>query len=156
LNDSGARSTENPIKGLGEVVLRVKDIDTMQAFYEDVIGLELLQRFGNTHAFFRIADGYGGHTQIVALFAESVAPQLEFLSRANLDVSQTTLHHFALEIPLAAYQAQKDRLEARGLAVRTMTHPWIGWRSIYVADPEGNVVELVCYDRSVLHTTDAM
>lgn len=156
MSESGARGAENPIKGLGEVVLRVKDIDKMQAFYQEVIGLELLQRFGNTHAFLKIADGYGGHTQIVALFAESVAPQLEFLSRASTDVSQTTLHHFALAIPLAAYAAQKDRLEALGLAVRTMTHPWIGWRSIYVADPEGNVVELVCYDRSILHTTDTM
>jgi catechol 2,3-dioxygenase-like lactoylglutathione lyase family enzyme len=142
--------TGAPIKGLGEVVLRVRNIDEMQAFYQEVIGLELLRRFGNTHAFLKIADGYGGHTQIVALFAEAVAPQLEFLSRSSTDVSRTTLHHFALEIPLAAYHAQKDRLEALGLAVRTMTHPWIGWRSIYVPDPEGNVVELVCYDRSVL------
>jgi hypothetical protein len=30
-----------------------------------------------------------------------------------------------------------------------MTHPWIGWRSIYIADPEGNVVEFVCYDQGV-------
>ncbi len=145
--------TETPIKGLGEVVLRVKNIDAMQVFYQEVIGLELLRRFGNSHAFLKIAEGYGGHTQIVGLFAESVAPQLEYLSRSSTDVDRTTLHHFALEIPLAAYDAEKDRLEALGLPVRTMTHPWIGWRSIYVADPEGNVVELVCYDRGVRDTT---
>jgi catechol-2,3-dioxygenase len=28
-------------------------------------------------------------------------------------------------------------------------HPWVRWRSLYVHDPEGNLVELVCYDESV-------
>ena len=31
--------------GLGEVVLRVRNLDTMQRFYQDVFGLELLRRF---------------------------------------------------------------------------------------------------------------
>lgn len=120
MKNSADGRDDDAIKGLGEVVLRVKDLDKMQAFYPRVVGLELLQRFGDTHAFLKIADGYGGHTQIVALFAESVAPQLEFLSRASTSVDRTTLHHFALEIPLEQYRAQKDRLEGLGLAVRLL------------------------------------
>ena len=51
------------VRGLGEVVLRVRDLERMQRFYT------------------RVADGYGGHTQIVGLFAASVAPQVELLRR---------------------------------------------------------------------------
>jgi catechol 2,3-dioxygenase-like lactoylglutathione lyase family enzyme len=58
------------IKGLGEIALRVADLDAMQRFYQEVVGLELLRRFDHA-AFFRIADGYGGHTQVLALFDRS-------------------------------------------------------------------------------------
>jgi hypothetical protein len=30
--------------------------------------------------------------------------------------------------------------------VTTATHDWVQWRSLYVEDPDGNDVELVCYD----------
>jgi hypothetical protein len=60
-----------PIKALGEVVLRVSNLDTMQEFYEKVVGLELLERSENMMAFFRIAPDYEGHTQSLALFDQS-------------------------------------------------------------------------------------
>jgi hypothetical protein len=41
------------------------------------------------------------------------------------------------------------RLKSLGLAVSTTEHAWVHWRSLYVADPEGNQVELVCYDITV-------
>jgi len=55
------------IKALGEIALRVNDLERMQEFYEQVIGLELLRRFPKM-VFFKIAEGYAGHTQILALF----------------------------------------------------------------------------------------
>ena len=55
------------IKGLGEIALRVADLDTMQRFYQDEIGLEFLRRFEHA-VFFRIAEGHGGHAQVLALF----------------------------------------------------------------------------------------
>jgi len=36
-----------------------------------------------------------------------------------------------------------------GLQVETAEHAWVHWRSLDVSDPEGNQVELVCYDASV-------
>jgi catechol 2,3-dioxygenase len=38
----------------------------------------------------------------------------------------------------------------KGLNPTTQTHGWIGWRSIYISDPDENIVEFVCYDRSTL------
>ena len=61
------------IKGLGEIALRVTDLDAMQRFYQDVIGLPLLKRFEKA-AFFKIADGYGGHAQVLALFDRAGEP----------------------------------------------------------------------------------
>jgi Glyoxalase/Bleomycin resistance protein/Dioxygenase superfamily len=34
-----------PIKALGEIALRVTDLDAMQRFYEDIVGLELMRRW---------------------------------------------------------------------------------------------------------------
>jgi len=67
------RSHERPIKALGEIALRVTDLDSMQRFHEDIVGLELMRRSENA-VFFKIADGYGGHTQVLALFDRSSSP----------------------------------------------------------------------------------
>jgi catechol 2,3-dioxygenase len=135
--------TERRIKGLGEIALRVRDLDAMQRFYEQVIGLELLKRFENA-AFFRLADGFGGHTQVLALFDRSAEP-----GYAGLNAATTTVDHIAFEIGRADYDAELRRLRDLGLAVETAEHAWVQWRSLYVTDPEGNTVELVCYDPAV-------
>ena len=121
----------------------------MQAFYADVIGLELMRRFEKM-AFFKIAEGFGGHTQVLALFDRSGTPGYAGLNRAK-----TTVDHLAFEIPLAAYAAEKQRLGDFGLDVTTAEHGWVHWRSLYVDDPEGNTVELVCYDPNVRETDDS-
>lgn len=58
---------------------RVDDLETMQKFYEEVIGLKLMKRFPQS-AFFEVAQGYGGHTQVLALFDRSTAPDYSGLS----------------------------------------------------------------------------
>lgn len=131
------------IKGLGEIALRVRDLEAMQRFYQDVIGLELIQRF-ETSAFFKIADGHGGHAQILALFDRSAEP-----GHAGPNSPTTTVDHFAFEIDRADFAAEKQRLERLGMTVQTTEHAWVHWRSLYVTDPEGHEVELVCYDPAV-------
>ncbi len=136
--------TQNkPIKALGEIALRVTDLDAMQKFYEETIGLELMKRFPNS-AFFRIAEGFGGHTQILALFDRTAEEGYRGLS-----TEKSPMDHIAFEIPLADFAAEKQRFEELGLRVKTAEHEWVHWRSLYVSDPEGNEVELVCYDESV-------
>jgi len=131
------------VQGLGEIALRVNDLNTMQKFYEEVICLPFMTRVPNC-AFFKIADGYGGHTQVLALFDRSSSR-----SYRGIDAVTSTIDHIAFEIPLADFIQEKKRLEALGLEVETAEHAWVHWRSLYVTDPEGNQVELVCYDGSV-------
>jgi catechol 2,3-dioxygenase len=139
------------VRALGEVVLRVLDPKAMRAFYEEEIGLPVLRHFPEEQmTFFRIADGFAGHTTILALFPRDWPSNGAEHAWSGHAAETTTLHHFALTIPLAEYDAALEFLRARGHTVATRTYPWIGWRSLYVRDPEDNVVELVCYDRSVL------
>src|SRR6185503_2592709 len=138
-----------PIKALSEVVLRVRDMDTMQEFYEKVVGLELLERSENIMAFFRIAPDYEGHTQSLALFDQSGEADHRSLRYTGVDPEKSPLHHMAFTISLSDYEAEKGRLQNLGLDVETVQHIWQHYRSLYITDPEGNVVEFVCYDASV-------
>ena len=126
------------VKQLGEVALRVGDLAAMKSFYRDMIGLEILGEFPNS-VFFKAAEGYGGHTQVFVLFDRSVPVSRE----------QSTLDHVAFTIALEDYESELQRLRALGLTVETATHQWVKWRSMYVRDPEGNQVELVCYDPAI-------
>ena len=132
------------IKALGEIALRVEDLDGMQRFYEQVIALPLMQRFP-TSAFFKIAEGFEGHTQILALFDRTGSSDY-----VGLDARRTTVDHLAFSISLQDFEAEKERLEGLGLEVALSTHAWVQWRSLYVRDPEGNTVEFVCYDESIV------
>ncbi len=123
------------VKTLGEVALRVNDLQQMKRFYEDVLGLEVLGEFP-TAVLLKIAEGYGGHTQVLGLFDRSVPVGPE----------RTTVDHIAFTIELRDYEAERRRLEALGLKVDMKDHNWVKWRSLYFHDPEGNQVELVCYD----------
>lgn len=136
-------SPDAVIKGLGEVALRVNDLDSMQEFYQDVVGLELMRRFPAS-AFFRIAEGYGGHTEILALFDRSGDPGYE-----RPKATRSTNDHLAFQIDLSDFRTEKARLEGLGQDVREVTHAWVKWRSLYITDPEGNMVEFVCYDATI-------
>ncbi|MDO9299872.1 MAG: VOC family protein [Anaerolineales bacterium] len=135
------------VKGLGEVSIRVRDLDAMHKFYEEVVGLEVLRR-DEGFVFFKVAEGYGGHTQNLALFDASNRMFLETKSE-QLSQEGTTLHHIALNLSLEDFESEKMRLEGLGLKVDETLHEWLRVRSLYFADPEGNLLEFVCYDASV-------
>jgi catechol 2,3-dioxygenase len=111
-------------------------------WWGEVVGLELWLQFEGG-ASFRIADGFGGHTRVLALFdrrsRDPVAPRAE----------ASTLDHFAFEIAADAYAPERARLEQLGLTLRTLDFPDLHWRGLFFSDPEGNTVELVCYDDRV-------
>ncbi len=122
------------VQGLGEIALRCRDMDAMLDFYTDVIGLAVLRDAVNGIAFLKIASGFGGHTTVLALFEEP--------SQA----APTRLHHFALTVAYDRQDAAVAWLAARRLAPRVEVFPWIGWRGVFIQDPEGNTVELVARD----------
>lgn len=139
----------NPrIRALGETVLRVKNLEAVKRFYTEVVGLDVLQEF-NGITFLKVANGFAGHTQIIGLFHESLPVPFPKDRREPVGLEQTSLHHFALEMDKRDFEPELERLRSLGVEVTTFEHRWCRWRSIYIRDPEGNILELVCYDESV-------
>ena len=129
---------QSAIKALGEVAFRVNNLPQMKRFYQEVLGLEVLGEFP-TAVLLKIAEDFGGHTQVLGLFDRSIPVGPE----------RTTVDHIAFTIALKDYESERKRLEGLGLAVEVKDHEWVKWRSLYFYDPEGNEVELVCFDPSV-------
>jgi catechol 2,3-dioxygenase len=126
------------VKALGELALRVQDLEKMKAFYRDVVGLETYAD-GDYFFFFKVAEAVEGHPQILGLFDRD----------ADFGEERTRLDHFAFVIDLDDYERQKRRLEGLGIEVVPRTFPNFHWRSLFFSDPEGNRVEFVSYDPSV-------
>ena len=140
----GCWMMKNPIKALGEIALRVNDLPAMVKFYRDVVQLELM-RHDERLAFFKIADGFAGHTQVLALFDRSETSDEEYVAP---DGRKSTIDHIAFAIGKEDFETESRRLLDLGLDVTYAYHEWVGWRSLYIEDPESNTVELVCYDPS--------
>ncbi len=139
----------NPrIRALGETVLRVKDLQRVKRFYADVIGLDVLREFEGI-ASLKVSNGYSGHTRIIGLFHESLPAPFPKDPREPVHLEATSLHHFALEIDKGDFDTEMARLKRLGVEVTTVEHRWCRWRSLYVRDPEGNILKLVCYDEAI-------
>ena len=134
------------VGGLVEVVLRVRDLDAMQSFYADTLGLPVWRRFGEDMVFFKLPELVGRRSQALALFIDRWPSNTGRKGWAGLDPNRTTMHHFSLAIDIENLQAIETALVAAGLAVEERVFPWVGWRSLMLEDPEGNVVELVAAD----------
>ncbi|MEP3209714.1 MAG: VOC family protein [Maribacter sp.] len=135
------------IKGLGEIVLRVNDMELMKNFYQKTIGFELMNQSEN-YTFFKIADGVGGHTQTLALFAKNNVTAFSEELNDILPVN-STLHHFALEIEKLDYEDILHLCKKNKIAYVTKIFEWVKWRSIFIKDPESNIVEFVCHDPAI-------
>ena len=141
------------VRGLGEIAIRCDDLGRMPSFYGDVLGLEQMK--GNVAegiVFFRVADGFGGHTQVLALFEKQYVARPE-LHPTGIEApaagAPSSLHHLAFSLPFGEQKAVMSWYEAQGLPYRVETFGWVGWRGVFTEDPEGNTVELVAYDGSI-------
>jgi catechol 2,3-dioxygenase-like lactoylglutathione lyase family enzyme len=55
-----------------------------------------------------------------------------------------TLHHLALEVRADDFDAMHAHLDKLGFSIRSGQHPVIPSRTLYVDDPDGNEVEIIC------------
>ncbi len=132
------------IGNLGEIAIRCRDYPAMVAFYRDVIGLEFLAETIPGISFFRLAPGYAGHTQVLALFAHDVRREGEALPRPETG-EMSSLHHLALAVAAEDQPAAEGWLLAQGYPADWQNFGWIGWRGLFTRDPDGNTVELVAH-----------
>jgi len=123
------------VQSVGHIVLKVRDLERAVRFYRDVLGLREVARatFGRPMVFFS-ATGANHHD--LALF--DVGPDA-----APPDDRAVGLNHVALKIgaSLEELRAAKAHLEARGVRDLRLRDHRVS-QSIYLADPDGNRLEL--------------
>ena len=113
--------------GFAELTLETGDLARLERFYVDAFGLEVLAREDD-----RIWLAAGAHARL-GLWSPG---EKEFGDRGGRHV------HFAFSAAPGRLDALAARLRERGVAVRGPEQHDGGDRSIYVEDPEGNVVEV--------------
>ncbi|MGH2461327.1 MAG: VOC family protein [Chloroflexota bacterium] len=125
------------IRGISEIVLWAHDQPAMVRFYRETLGLTVISPPERTNPIFlQAGPGQAGIPQmIVVVKLPDDAPPFP---------SPRVLHHLALELAPDDFDRERDRLEGLGFAPRSGQHPVIASRTMYVNDPEGNEVELIC------------
>jgi catechol 2,3-dioxygenase-like lactoylglutathione lyase family enzyme len=144
------------VRALGEIAIRCIDLGKMTAFYREIIGLQILPGgYRDGIVFFRIAEGFGGHTCVLALFQDtgdspSRAGQPSGDSTTKPSREFNSLHHLALSLPFSEQEAVMRWFDQHRQPYQVEHFGWIGWRGVFTRDPEGNSVELVAFDPSLL------
>jgi len=141
------------VRALGEIAIRCSDVRAMMAFYKDIIGLEVLSGdHSEGIVFFKIAEGVDGHTSVLALFRHDMGrPEIHPQSNDKPTTgARSSLHHLALSLPFAEQEAVMQWYDNNNIEYQVQIFAWIGWRGIFTKDPEGNTVELVSFDQSLL------
>lgn len=122
------------IKGLAEIVLNVHDLQASLAFYQEVLGLEIIGQPGPV--FLRAGNPAVNVPQMLVL--------VPLPAQADNFTLPRTLHHLALELAPEDFEAEEKRLKSLGYSLRYGQHPVIPSQTMYVDDPDGNEVELIC------------
>jgi catechol 2,3-dioxygenase len=125
-------TTIDPRVRIGHVHLKVADLERALAFYRDVLGFELTQRYGRGAAFLA-AGGYHHHIGLNVWESEGGDPP---------PPRATGLYHLAILYPDRATLADALRrvLEA-GLRLDGASDHGVS-EALYLRDPDGNGVEL--------------
>lgn len=134
------------VRALGEIAIRCIDLDAMVAFYRDVIGLEPMNDPENGElVVFRIAEGFAGHTTVLALFRHNIegAGNTRAGTEPQASGPGSLLHHLALSLPWEEQDAVIAWYKTLDIENQVETFSWVGWRGVFTKDPDGNSVELV-------------
>jgi len=121
-----------PETRIGHVHLKVANLDRAIAFYRDVLGFEVQQKFG-TQAAFLSAGGYHHHIGLNTWESKGCTPP---------PPGHTGLYHTAILYPdrRSLAQAMKRVLEA-GIDLEGAADHGVS-EALYLRDPDGNGVEL--------------
>ncbi len=117
---------------IGHVHLKVADIDRALAFYQGVLGFDLVMRLGDDAAFVS-AGGYHHHIGLNTWHSRSGTPAPS---------RHTGLYHFAIR-----YSSRHDLAQAvrrvidAGVRLHGVADHGVS-EAVYLADPDGNGIEL--------------
>jgi catechol 2,3-dioxygenase len=132
---SPARSTDrtiHPQARIGHVHLKVADLERAVAFYRDVLGFQVTQRYGGQAAFLS-AGGYHHHIGLNTWDSLGGTPPPE---------GSTGLYHLAVLYPTRKALADALRkVQDAGIPLDGASDHGVS-EALYLRDPDGNGVEL--------------
>ena len=126
------------LTGLHHLTAVVRDLDRTTAFYRDVLGLSLVRQGTSDddpdarHHWFSAGTGAPG----------TLISFLEYPDLPAGTVGAGSVQHFAFTVESAEEQvAWRDYLRSRGVGCTDVMDRG-SFRSIYLRDPDGNIVEI--------------
>jgi glyoxylase I family protein len=126
------------IAGIHHITLICRDVERSAGFYRDVLGMRVVKRTANAddpgaaHLFFGDWEGSPG----------TLISCLEYPQMEEGRVGPGSTHHFALCVESAEeLDAWRDYLASRGVPCTEVLDRTY-FRSLYVRDPDGHVVEI--------------
>jgi catechol 2,3-dioxygenase-like lactoylglutathione lyase family enzyme len=132
LRDSDERQATTA-RGVHHVALICSDVEQTVRFYDGLLGFPLIEMFenrdyrGSTHFFFDI--GLGNNIAFFDLPGVEVGPYSEVLGG---------LHHIAISMEPAQWEATRARLDAAGVS-----YDHVSGSSLYFLGPDGERLELI-------------
>ncbi|GHC80669.1 VOC family protein [Limoniibacter endophyticus] len=120
-----------------EAALYVDDLAACEAFYRDVLGLELVARVEGRHVFLRCG-------QNMVLLFDAEATKVPPSPDAKLPVPPHGARgqgHMCFAASAEELDSWMRYLEANGIAIEAAFEWPQGGRSIYIRDPSGNSIE---------------
>ncbi|SPE54799.1 Glyoxalase/bleomycin resistance protein/dioxygenase [Verrucomicrobia bacterium] len=122
----------HPEVRIGHVHLKVANLERAIAFYRDVLGFELTQRYGDQAAFLS-AGGYHHHVGLNTWESQGGTPPHR---------GATGLYHLAIVYPNRVELANAlHRLMKAGIPLEGASDHGVS-EALYLRDPDGNGVEL--------------
>jgi catechol 2,3-dioxygenase-like lactoylglutathione lyase family enzyme len=138
-----ARRPRSTARGVHHMALMCTDVERTIRFYQGLLGFPLVEIFenrdyqGSTHLFFDI-----GLDNCLAFFD---FPGLDLGPYAEVVGG---LHHLAISVDQATWDAAKTKLEAAGVATHVDSEI-----SLYFSDPDGVRLELIAEELGSLYGT---
>ena len=129
--------------------LFVDDMPTMVRFYRDVLGFEIKEGENAVNVYL-IKDGTLFMLYERKNFEKMTSRKYEYLKGLN--------GHFEIALYVDTFEevdAQYENAIAKGTqsVLEPVTEPW-GQRTCYIADPEGNLIEIGSFNRPFESKTD--
>ena len=121
------RAPDELLEGICELTLETRDPQALERFYREALGCDVLSREDD-----RIWLSCGERTRL-GLWTRG---EKEFGDRGGSHV------HFALRVPSRGLDRLRARLEEQDVAYKGPVEHNGGDRSVYLEDPEGNVLEI--------------